>query len=700
MRHPPFRALLLSATMLASLAPALGHAADAPAAAGDADQDTTVTVIGKRVIKGSAGATGLDLSLRQTPQSVTVVTAQQIQDFSLNTANELLATLPGINVESVETDRTYYNSRGFDITNFQVDGVGQPLIWGIQYGDLDTAIYDRIEAIRGANGMMTGTGNPSATINYIRKRPTKDFQAEVDGSYGSFNDRRIQADVSGPLNASGTVEGRLVYANEQSDSWLNYYGVKRNVYYGIASWDITPRLKLTGGYSQQDNLAHGNSWGALPLTYAYGSPTTFPVSATTAAPWTYWNTHDKTAFTELSYAFDNGWTTKAVLTHRSYDYDARLLYAYNYPDKTTGLGVDGMSGLYPAKADQTMFDAMATGPFTLFGRQHEAVIGVNLASATTKQWEAFSSDAITYPALSSWGAAYPATPTYPDAYLAEDTRTHSSRLYGAVHLNLTDQLKGIVGFNAIHLKETGFSYGVDQTRSDDAVSPYVGAVYDLTKNVSAYASYSDIFNPQIQTDINHKELPAAKGKSYEAGLKTQWFGDRLLATAAVFKSEQYGLAQFAGYYPGTADSYYSGVDTFVKGYELEVAGKLTPTWSLNGGWTDLSVKDPSGADIRTYEPRKTLKLSTTYAIPQWRDLKLGAAVRWQGDISTVDQATTITQKAYSVTDLMASFRIAPHVTAALNVKNAFNKKYWASLEWNQALYAAPQSVTATLTYRY
>jgi outer membrane receptor for ferric coprogen and ferric-rhodotorulic acid len=83
----------------------------------------------------------------------------------------------GVNVEKVETDRTYYNSRGFDITNFQVDGIGLPLIWGIQFGDLDTVLFERVEVVRGANSMMTGTGNPSATVNYVRKRPTDTFQA-------------------------------------------------------------------------------------------------------------------------------------------------------------------------------------------------------------------------------------------------------------------------------------------------------------------------------------------------------------------------------------------------------------------------------------------------------------------------------------------------------------------------------------------
>ena len=89
----------------------------------------SIVVLGKRIIHESASATGLDLSLRETPQSVTVVTAAQAKEFDLTDANQLLASLPGINVEAVETDRTYYNARGFDIINFQVDGVGQALDW-------------------------------------------------------------------------------------------------------------------------------------------------------------------------------------------------------------------------------------------------------------------------------------------------------------------------------------------------------------------------------------------------------------------------------------------------------------------------------------------------------------------------------------------------------------------------------------------
>lgn len=680
----------------------LGLVSALPAAADEAAADAEgkeVIVLGKRVIRESAGATGLDLSLRQTPQSVTVVTAQQIEEFELSDANQLLANLPGINVEATETDRTYYNSRGFDIINFQVDGVGQPLDWGLQTGALDTFIYERIEAVRGANGMMTGIGNPSATINYIRKRPTKTFQASASAGYGSWDNLRLTGDVSGPLNDSGTVSGRLVYAKTNSESYLDYYKVDRNVYYGVLSWDITPKLNATAGYSQQDNLADGNNWGALPLVWSDGTPIDYDVSANTGAPWTYWDTHNRISFGELSYEFDNGWTIKGIFTHRDYEDEAKLLYAYNNPDKATGLGVGAMSGIYPSTLKQDMFDIVANGYVSLFGREHQVVAGFNTSKSNSLKWEAFAAF-FDYPAYQGTTIVAPAEPAYPDAYLAEEIEDQLTRAYAAVHINIADPFKVIVGVNAIDLKTTGYSYGVSEDRSEDKVSPYVGAVYDVNPNVSLYASYTDIFDPQSESDINRHRMEAAEGKSFEAGVKSEWFDRRLYATGALFKTEQYNLAEWAGYIPNSLDSYYVGVDTFVEGYEFEVAGKVTPSWTVNGGWTELSIEDKDGNDIRKYLPRRTLKVSTTYSLPQYRDLRLGAAYRWQSDISTTDLGTTVTQEAYSVLDLVASFKVADKLRASLNIKNAFDEKYFGSLMWSQAFYAPSRSVMVSLDYTF
>jgi outer membrane receptor for ferric coprogen and ferric-rhodotorulic acid len=327
------------------------------------------------------------------------------------------------------------------------------------------------------------------------------------------------------------------------------------------------------------------------------------------------------------------------------------------------------------------------------------------APAHGLEYEDFSGDALTYPAVGDWSRLQIAEPSYPGAYLAADTRDRLNRVYGAAHLNFTDRLKGVVGFNAIDLKSTGLSYEVDQSRSASKFSPYAGLVFDLTPNVSLYGSYTDIFNPQIEVDADNRKLDPAQGKSYEAGLKSEGFGGRLYATAAVFRSKQLGLADYAGTFgdgdPGPAGkSYYVGVDTTSKGYELEVSGAITDQWRVSGGWTQLSLKNEAGGDARLFLPRKTLKLSTTYSLPQLRDLKLGAALRWQDDVSMQDDVATIRQKAYAVVDLMAGLDLTDQVRATVNVKNVFDKTYLTSLMWTQSYYAAPRSASVRLDYSF
>lgn len=461
----------LFVTSILAFAPALGvaHAAedDAPTTIG------SVMVVGERQQR-SDGATGLDLTPRETPQSVTQVPRQQIEDFALTNVNDLLSLVTGVNVERVETDRTYFNARGFDITNFQVDGVGLPLIWGIQFGDLDTAGFERVDIVRGASGMLTGTGNPSATVNFVRKRPTAGFQALGSISYGSWDALRLEADISGPLDAAGAVRGRLVYANEDRDSYLDYYSVNRNVYYGVLSWDLTPRLTATAGVSRQDNLATGVLWGALPLTYSDGTRIRYDRSASTSADWTHWDVIDQSAFLEATFAFDGGWRGEATWTHKTFEEDAQLLYAFGNPDPVTGLGVFAMSGRYPSKYEQDLFNASLTGPLTLFGRKHEVVLGVSLAEGSGREFEDFFGGFPAYPAVRDWGRLQVAEPAYPGAYLAADSTDRLNRLHGAIHLDLADRLKAVVGFNAIDLESSGFSYGADQARSETKVSPYVG----------------------------------------------------------------------------------------------------------------------------------------------------------------------------------------------------------------------------------
>lgn len=713
-------ALLASACLLMPAMPALAAERAAASAnnsasnSGNAPADDTASADSREeiLVTGTlnqpvSSATGLELTPRETPQSVTVIDRQRIDDFALTNVNDLLSQTVGINVERIETDRTTFNSRGFDITNFQVDGIGLPLIWGIQYGDLDTALFDRVEAIRGANALMTGVGNPSATINYVRKRPTDDFRASFTALGGSWNQWRLEGDVSVPLSDKLAV--RLIYAHDSHDSYLDYNHVNRNVYGAILRWNIAPRLTATVGYTRQDNHARGVLWGALPLSYTDGTRIDFPVSASTSADWTYWNVTDQTAFAELGYAFANGWSVKGIFTYKRFEENAKLLYAYGYPDRATGEGVAGMAGIYPSIYDRYLGDLYASGPLRLFGREHQLAFGFSTGVSDAREWENFSNDTVLFPAVGDWGRVQPVEPSFPGAYLAANYQDKLTRLYGAAHLNFTDRLKGVVGASAIWLTSTGTSYGADQARDNSKVSPYVGAVYDVTSNVSLYASFTDIFNPQSEVDIDHRRLDPARGTSIEGGIKSEWFGKRLYATASLFRAKQSGLATQVGMFDD-GKAYYEGIDTTSEGFELELAGRVTDNWTLSGGYTGLRIRDQDGLPTRTWLPTKSLKLATTYAVPRLNDLKVGAQLRWQNRITYADSGVQayggvdgdviLKQNGYAVLDLMAGIDVLPRLRATVNVRNVTDTKYLGSLAWGQAFYAAPRSAVFSLRFAY
>ncbi len=524
---------------------------------------------------------------------------------------------------------------------------------------------------------------------------------------GSWNQWRIEGDVSVPLADTAAV--RAIYAHEERDSWLDFNRVNRDVLGAIVSWNVTPQLNATVGYTRQDNDADGVLWGALPLTYTDGTRIDFPVSASTSADWTYWDVTDQTAFAELSYAFGGGWQAKGVFTYKRFVEESKLLYAYGYPDRETGLGVGGMSGIYPSTYNRYLGDLYASGPVTAFGREHELAFGFSTGRSDAAEYEDFSLDPLEYPPVHDWGQVQVAEPTYPGAYLAADYSDRLTRAYGAAHLNLTDSFKAVVGVSAMWIESEGDSYGTDQSRKDSAVSPYVGAVFDLTPNVSLYASYTDIFNPQVEVDENHAKLDPAQGSSIEAGIKSEWLDKRLYATAAVFRAKQKGLAEQAGVFDN-GDAYYVGVDTTSKGFELELAGRVTDHWSVSGGYTYLEIEDEQGDPTRTWLPTQTLKLATTYSVPALNDLKLGAQLRWQNAITYADPYVQdyglvtgdviLRQEDYAVLDLMAGVRLVDRLRATVNVRNVTDTKYLASLMWGQAFYAAPRNFSLTLSFEY
>ena len=656
-------------------------------------------------VKSTATATRLDTSFRETPQSISVITRQQLEDFRILSVNDALSYATGIKVEQFETDRTEYTARGLNITNFQIDGLTTPISFsGTNYGDLDIAIYDRIEVLRGANGLITGTGNPSATINFVRKRPTKDFQAKVDLSAGSWDNRRLDADVSSALNTKGSVRGRLVAAYQDRNSYLDRYSTERNVVYGVIEADLSDNTNIAIGHTYQQNDASGNNFGSLPLLYSDGSKRRYKVSDSTAPDWSNRDVGTNVSFAELTHYFNNDWKVKGQLTHKDVSSKGRHHYIDGSDDRTTGLFTyTSFPYVYDFETKDHVADVYASGPFELAGRKHELVVGATWSKTYMKEYSREGSTLFnTY--VSSFDALgdFP-LPTFGPESKSSDYKSTTTNIYTAAKLNPTDDLNVTVGGSLLRYQLDGISYGTPQeAKENNKFTPYVGAVYDLNDTHSVYASYTGIYRPQVEIGTNFKALAPLKGKNYEAGIKSEWLNKKLNSSFALFRTEQENQALAIGT-SGTR-TIYEGIEATSKGYEFDVSGEVTDRLNINAGYTRLmSVKNDQDQNVNPFVPRHLFHLTTVYNVPYLQNLKVGASLNWQSDTHVDIGSVRYEQDSYATLNLMANYKIDDHWNAALNLYNVTDEKYLSSLRYafaGQAFYAAPMNGLATLTWKY
>ncbi|NWF33504.1 TonB-dependent siderophore receptor [Stenotrophomonas sp. SAM-B] len=651
-----------------------------------------------------ATATRLVLSPRQTPQSISVITRQEMNDFGLNGIDDVMKVTPGVSIVTYDSERTEYYARGFAVQNFQYDGIPMARDSAYSAGNTlsDMAIYDRIEVLKGATGLLTGMGDPGATINLVRKKPTRELAGSATLGVGSWDSYRAEVDVGGPLTESGRVRGRVVGAYQDRHSNADHYQRSNEVFYGILEADIGESTLLTVGADYQDSDPEGSSWGGIPLLDSEGNFNKMPRSFNNGAQWSRWGQYARTGFATLEHTFGNDWVAKLQLNHQVNGYDASLgAAAGGNPDPVTGEGVSMWLGQYIGKTTSNAADLYVSGKFEWFGRQHELVVG---GSVSRKRWvnngyspqPGYVSSVADYYA---WTGDVP-EPDWQWGY-GDNQVTRESGAYVVGRFDLADPLKLIVGSRIANYKSP-------DTDESGVVVPYAGLVYDLNRNFSVFASYSTIFKPQGNQDEQGRVLDPMEGRSYEAGLKAEFYDGRLNASAAVFQLEQDNYAQpTGGRTPSGGIAYEGLMGVRTKGYELEVSGQLAPGWQVQGGYAHKIARQQS-TKVSTLEPEDQFSVHTSYRLTGAADgWSVGGGARWQGSTfgTITNPATGGSQlhrtEPYWLLDAMARYQFNDQLSATLNVNNLLDKHYYTIFSWYSTYtWGEPRNVRLTLNYKF
>ncbi|WP_341522676.1 TonB-dependent siderophore receptor [Pseudomonas sp. G.S.17] len=632
-------------------------------------------------------ATKLPLSIRETPQSVSVITRQRIEDQGMNDLNDVVKYAPGITLHKTASDRQEFLARGFKIDNIMYDGLPSSISTYTQdvISSADLSIYDRVEVVRGATGLMTGAGSPAATLNLVRKRPTATPQVSITTSAGSWDRYRTEVDASNKLNDSGTVRGRVVAAYQDGNSFTDVRENQRQTFYGILEADINDSTTWTIGASKQrdDNTS---DWGGLP-SGPNGEDLHLPRSAFLSNNWSYWDKDNYSLFSDITHRFDNGWSAKLAAQKIWAKADTFSTYLGNYD----GAGFQQYAGKYRDDDDQTNLDASLSGPFQLFGREHELAVGVSHRQEKFDQWGGWTDGT----PVDIWNFDHSriAKPAVDESlYESRNTATEKGA-YAVARFNPIDPLHVIIG-SRVSWYEYNDRVGDGDYKVTREVTPYAGIIYDLNDTYSAYASYTEIFKPQTEKDSGGTVLDPMTGKNYEIGLKGEYFDGALNASVALFEMEQENRAYLLDNqnqsncpsFPATS-CYGAAGKVRSRGIDTELSGALTPNWQFSASYTYVLsqyVKDATegneGKLFAPDQPKHLFKAATSYNLQGGLSkVRVGADVFAQSKTFNRVGNGTADQDAYGVVGLMAGYKFDEHWDGRVNFNNVLNTRYWQGI---------------------
>ncbi|MDN5125865.1 TonB-dependent siderophore receptor [Aliarcobacter butzleri] len=645
-------------------------------------------------------ATKLDLSLRETPQSVLVFTRQRLEDQNITSYQELLSKTPGVSVNKWD-ERVYPTARGFTIDYNLYDGMPTYSIADYGANDTDLIIFDRVEIVKGANGLMTGAGNPALGLNYIRKHAnSKEFKGTIDLSAGSWDNYTSSVDVQTPLNSDGSVRARFVAKHQDKKSYMDNYEKQTDVFYGVVDMDLTDTTYLSLGASYEDIQRDGVRWGGLPAFYTDGSRTNFSRSKTVSDDWTYWDNKTTSYFADLKQYIYDDISINASYSNRTMDSKTAIAYYFGTVNKVTN-NADGFLYDYvsDAKEEENNLNLYASIPFELAKLDHEIITGFGYNKYDFKKNNFagtgyisasslnFSNINIDNPQLSA------NTPT-----LELPSKTIQKGYYLAGRFSLMEDLKLISGIR-VSSWEYQAKNGNGNREFDDEITPYAGLVYDIDKNHSIYVSYTSIFKPTDRQDKDNNYLDPAEGKSYETGIKGEYFDGRLNTSLSIFRIEQTGFEDTGiPIASNPLKNAFERIDGVVsKGFELGVQGNLTDDFSLDFGLANFEAENPDGSKFNTDSSRTTANLWAKYTISNYR---FGAGLNYKSKFYTGSGANKITQDEFITTDLMAGYKINKNLDLQLNINNVFDEKYYEGIGANSMVYGDPRNFTLGMKYTF
>ncbi|WP_039051638.1 TonB-dependent siderophore receptor [Bordetella avium] len=682
------------------------------------------------VAKASMTATKTDTPLIETPQSVSVVTREQIREQGAHTLNQVLRYTAGVTPESrgaTATRLDQFTVRGFSASSY-LDGMR---VFGGRDAlpQVDAYRLERVDIIKGPSSVLYGQGGPGGVVNQVSKRPLDERLNEIELQAGNFHHRRVNMDFGGPIDEGGEFLYRLTGSAYGADGQVEHTKEKRYFIAPAFTWrpNADTSLTLLANFQRDPDMG---SYGALPaMRTVLSAPDGRKLPSNFYDGDANFEESDRRSHS-LGYVFEHRFNDTVKVSQSLRYLHSEGVYRSVYGASTNYYGYTGPDYRYQKRAsiatdvdvdaltlDNNLQANFNTGPLAhtlLFGFDYQHVRTNTLAGyGTAPSLDVFNPD-------NSMTIAVP-------AYSSDQTqRQVQTGLYAQDQIKL-DRLSLVLGgrydWARTHTGTDNLATGRHSSSAlaAEAFTGRAGVIYNFDNGLAPYASYSESFEPQSGAGWNNSPFKPIKGKQYEMGLKYQPPGSNTLITLAAFdirRSNMLTTDPDPSHMCGTGRCNVQAGEVRTQGFELE--GKAEPLrgLSVTAAYTYLDNRyekaNPNAVGFnlqgkRPYGvPEHQASVWTRYQLQEGplAGLGVGAGVRYLGS-SWGNDKNTFKVPSATLVDLMLDYDLG-RLTAslkgmqvALNVSNLFNKEYVASCyDDSWCWYGYQRSVKASLRYRW
>ena len=644
---------------------------------GTADYETAQGPVQGYHATRSASATRTDTSIHETPQSISVVSKDVVEDLGATRLQDALDYAGGVGRANNFGGQglTTFTVRGFTTGEFYRNGF--PINRG--YPNMpDANTIERLEVLRGPATMLYGRGDPGGTFNVVSKQPLAERSVTLGSQLNDQGMKRGTLDASGPLDEQGRLAYRLNVVGEGGDTFRDHVETERYGVTPVISWQATDDTKVIfeGDFMRNNH----------PLDRGL---TRYPNQKGTPSRDTFWGDKDvgklhndnNMAQLRFEHLLNENWTLGGGFQWLDGTLQGNAIEA-------NGLNADGRTlqrNFNYRKLEWTDKDYQLnlTGHFSTGGFEHTLLTGIEYEDYDYKSIIQRSSAAVgTYP-IDIFDPVYGQTRprlTRTPTHDKENLKTYAAFVQDQVAL--TERLKVLAGARFERFEHDYESYvpGVSPFQAaDNAVTPRVGVIYDLTDTVAVYADAARSFKPNPGAAREGGGFEPEKGKSYEMGVKWEALDRQLSVDAAIYQIEKKNVL--------TTDPV---INTFSvaagqvrsRGFDLNVAGNLTPEWRVIGGYAYVDAEVTKDNTIRSGTrllniPRNSFSLLNVYEFQDGalKGLGLGAGGKYVDQRAGQTANTAFSMDAYTVVDLLSYYKVNDKVRLNLDVKNLFNREY-------------------------